>query len=90
MRSSNLGWLSNKYLWFGILIELLGIFSMIHVPFLANIFNHAPLPAWMWLGLGLNVLVLYSIEWIRKAILRGIRNLRNGKTSALALQEVSQ
>ncbi len=89
-RSSRLGWLSNKYLWFGILIELLGIVGIVYIPFLARIFNHAPLPAWMWIGLGLNALVLYSIEWIRKAIMRGIRNLRNGKPSTLALQEVSR
>ena len=87
MRGSNLGWLSNKYLWTGILIELIAIVSIIYIPFLAKIFNHTPLPIWMWLGLGLNALVLYSIEWIRKAILR-IKNLRNGKASTLALQEV--
>jgi len=89
-RSSYLGWLSNKYLLIGILIELLGIFSIIYVPFLAKIFNHAPLPDWMWVGLGLNTLVLYSIEWIRKAIMRGFRNIRNGKNSTFSLQEASQ
>jgi magnesium-transporting ATPase (P-type) len=88
MRSSNLGWLSNKYLWTGILIELLSIVSIIYVPFLAKIFNHTPLPIWMWLGLGLNALVLYSMEWIRKAIRRSLKNLRAGKASPLALQEV--
>jgi magnesium-transporting ATPase (P-type) len=88
MRSSNLGWLSNKYLWVGILMEMLGIVSMIYVPFLAKIFNHTALSGWMWLGLGLNALVLYSIEWIRKAIWRSLKHLRNGKTSTLALQEV--
>jgi Ca2+-transporting ATPase len=90
MRGSSLGWLSNKYLWVGILIELLGIISIIYIPFLANIFNHTPLPAWMWIGLGLNALVLYSIEWIRKAILRGIKRIRKGKASSLSLQEVSR
>jgi magnesium-transporting ATPase (P-type) len=90
MRSSNLGWLSNKYLWIGILLEILGIVSIVHIPFLAEMFNHAPLPTWMWLGLGFNALVLYSMEWIRKAIARGLRNLRSGKTSTLALQEVNQ
>ncbi|MFZ5880629.1 MAG: cation-translocating P-type ATPase [Chloroflexota bacterium] len=89
-RSSRLGWWSNKYLWVGILIELLGIVVMVQIPFLARIFNHAPLPAWMWLGLGANALVLYSVEWIRKAIMRGLRSLRNGKASTLPLQEVQQ
>jgi hypothetical protein len=34
--------------------------------------------------------VLYSIEWIRKAIVRGIKNMRNGKASTLSLQEVNR
>ena len=89
-RSTKLGWLSNKYLWLGILIELSGIVSIIYIPFLAKIFNHAPLPAWIWIGLGCNALVVYSMEWIRKAIVRGLRNIRNRKAPALSLQEVQQ
>jgi Ca2+-transporting ATPase len=89
-RSSYLGWLSNKYLLIGILVELFSIVGIIYVPFLAKIFNHAPLPGWMWIGLGLNALVLYSIEWIRKAINRGLKRLRNKKTSTLVPQETSQ
>jgi magnesium-transporting ATPase (P-type) len=89
-RSSSLGWLSNKYLWVGIAIELLGIACIIYIPFLAKIFNHTPLPAWMWIILGMNALVLYSIEWIRKAIVRGLKNMRKGKISTLSLQEVNQ
>jgi magnesium-transporting ATPase (P-type) len=87
-RNSAIGWLSNKYLWIGILVELLGIISIIYVPFLADIFKHVPLPAWMWCGLALNAIILYSIEWIRKTVVRGFTNMRNGKASALALQEV--
>ncbi len=89
MRGSALGWLSNRYLWLGILIELAGIVSIIYVPFLARIFNHSPLPGWMWFGLALNAFVLYSVEWIRKAILRGSRTMRNGKASTHSLQEAS-
>jgi Ca2+-transporting ATPase len=89
-RSSSLGWLSNKYLLIGILVELLGIASMIYIPLLAKIFNHVPLPGWMLLGLAMNALVLYSIEWFRKAIVRGLRKIRNGRSSTLALQEVVQ
>jgi magnesium-transporting ATPase (P-type) len=90
MRSSSLGWLSNKYLWIGILAEVAGIISIVNIPFFANIFNHAPLPIWMWFVLGLNALVLYSIEWIRKAIVRGYKNMHNKKITTLSLQEVIQ
>jgi Ca2+-transporting ATPase len=87
-RSSALGWLSNKYLWVGILIELLGIVSIVQIPPLARIFNHTALPAWMWIGLAMNALVIYSVEWIRKLINRGIRKYRTEKPSRLTLQEV--
>jgi magnesium-transporting ATPase (P-type) len=90
MRSSSLGWLSNKYLLISILIELLGIASIIYIPFLAKIFNHVPLPGWMWIVLGMNALVLYSIEWIRKAVMRGIKNIRSKRNSTLAPQEAGQ
>ncbi|MFN8381899.1 MAG: cation-transporting P-type ATPase [Anaerolineales bacterium] len=87
-RSSALGWLSNKYLLLGILIELLGIASIIHIPFLADIFNHTPLSAWMWTMLALNTIILYSVEWLRKAVVRGFTKMRKGKSSPLSLQEV--
>jgi magnesium-transporting ATPase (P-type) len=90
MRSTSLGWLSNKFLWVGILIELAGIVSMVHVPFLARIFNHAPLPLWMWIGVSLNALVLYSMEWIRKAVARALHKLRHGEVSTLSFQEVQE
>ena len=38
LRSSSLGWLSNPYIWIGIMIELLAILAMIYIPFLARIF----------------------------------------------------
>jgi sodium/potassium-transporting ATPase subunit alpha len=88
MRGSSLGWLSNKYLWLGIIIELLGITGMVYIPFFAKIFNHVALPIWMWIGLAMNALVIYSVEWIRKLINRGIRKYRAEKPSRLTLQEV--
>lgn len=88
-RSSSIGWLSNKYLWFSILLEILGILALIYIPYLAKIFNHVALLGWMWIALGLNALVLYSIEWIRKAIMRRVRNTRKGTASTLHIQEVS-
>ncbi len=89
-RSTLLGWLSNRYLWIGIIIELLGIVSLVYVPFLARLFNHVPLPGWVWLGLALNAPVLYSVEWIRKALARASGKLRNGKSSTLSMQEAAE
>ncbi len=87
-RSVSLGWFSNKYLWVGILIEIIGILSVIYIPFIARIFNHTALPLWMWAGLILYAPILYTIEWIRKAIRRALRKNKDGETSAnLSLQE---
>ncbi|MBI5353611.1 MAG: cation-transporting P-type ATPase [Chloroflexi bacterium] len=89
-RSTSLGWLSNKYLIISILIELLGIVCIVYIPFLSALFKHVSLPAWMWIVLGLDALVLYSIEWIRKAIVRGLKNIRSGKNLDHSLQEADQ
>ncbi len=90
-RSSYLGWFSNKYLLIGVLIELAGILGIIYIPFLAGIFNHAAIPIWLWIGLGLYAPCIYTIEWIRKAIYRLLqKNKDNRKSSALSLQEASQ
>jgi magnesium-transporting ATPase (P-type) len=75
-RSTYLGWLSNRYLLLGVVIEIAGIVALIYVPFLAKAFNHAQLPAQYWLGLGLFGPVLYSLEWIRKAIGRRFDRMR--------------
>ncbi|MGE5373965.1 MAG: cation-translocating P-type ATPase [Bacteroidota bacterium] len=89
-RSSSIGWLSNKYLWIGILIEIAGILAIIYIPFLADLFRVVPLPARMWILLGMNAPVLYSMEWIRKAIVRKIKHLPSGTPSVLSVQEVSR
>jgi magnesium-transporting ATPase (P-type) len=75
-RSTHLGWLSNGYLLLGVAIEIMVIVALIYIPFLAVAFNHAQLPAQYWLGLGLFGPVLYSLEWIRKAISRRLDRIR--------------
>jgi magnesium-transporting ATPase (P-type) len=91
MRGSHLGWLSNKYLLTGIVIELIGIFGIIYIPFVAKVFNHAPLSIWMWVGLALYAPILYFIEWIRKAIHRASHKYKdNERPSTLSIQEVTQ
>jgi Ca2+-transporting ATPase len=89
LRSSSLGWLSNSYIWIGIMIELLAILAMIYIPSLARIFNHVPLPGWFWFGLALNAPLLYSMEWIRKRISRGLRKKSHEKPYALPLVDKS-
>ncbi len=76
-RSTYLGWLSNRYLLLGVAIEIAVIVALIYVPFLGNAFNHAQLPPRYWLGLGLFGPVLYSLEWIRKAISRRLDRMRD-------------
>jgi len=88
-RSSSIGWLSNKYLWLGILLEIAGILAIIYIPFLASLFRVVPLPAWMWSILAMNALVLYSMEWIRKAIVRGTKHTHTRTPAALSVQEVN-
>jgi P-type Ca2+ transporter type 2C len=88
LRGSSLGWLSNPYIWIGIMIELLAILAMIYIPFLARVFNHVPLPAWFWFGLALNAPLLYSMEWIRKLMNRVFIKKHSEKPSSLVLQEV--
>jgi Ca2+-transporting ATPase len=69
-RTSHLGWLSNRYLLLGALVEILGILSIIYWPFLAGQFGHIALPPEYWGGLICFPLILYSLEWIRKQIVR--------------------
>ncbi len=75
-RSTYLGWLSNRYLLLGIAIEIVVIVALIYIPVLGSAFNHARLPARYWFGLCLFGPVLYSLEWIRKAISRRLFRIR--------------
>jgi magnesium-transporting ATPase (P-type) len=89
-RGSSIGWLSNKYLWIGILLEITGILAIIYIPFFASLFRVVPLPAWIWIVLGLNALVLYSMEWIRKAIVRSMKHAHPETPATLSIQEVGR
>jgi magnesium-transporting ATPase (P-type) len=69
-RNSQIGWFSNKYIWIGIGIELIVIFLLIYIPTLAGIFNHVAIPLYYWPGLFMYAVILYSLEWLRKALIR--------------------
>jgi Ca2+-transporting ATPase len=82
IRSTRLGWFSNGYLWLGVLTEVVAIALLIYIPVLARVFNHDALPLRYWLGLILYAPVLYSLEWIRKAIIRRLDSARGDQPLA--------
>lgn len=69
-RGRFLGWLSNPSLLRGIGIELLILLGLIYIPPLAELFGHVAIPPILWLGLMSYPLIIYSLDWIRKYILR--------------------
>ncbi|MEI6291082.1 MAG: cation-transporting P-type ATPase, partial [Chloroflexota bacterium] len=50
-KNSRLGWFGNRYLLLGVLVELLGIWSIINYEFLAKNFEHVFIPYRYWFGL---------------------------------------
>jgi len=73
-RGRHLGWISNKYLLIAVVVEVVGILTIIYWPVLAPHFEHVPIPAFYWVGLSMFSLIVYSLEWIRKRIVRGVRS----------------
>jgi len=69
-RGRYLGWLSNRNLLLGIAAELVILLALIYIPPLARLFDLVPIPPILWVGLGLYPLILYSLDWIRKWIMR--------------------
>ncbi len=69
-RSSSLGWLSNRSLWLGVCLALLQLWAVIYIQPLRYVMGHTALPVWFWLWIAPFGLVLYSLEWVRKAFVR--------------------
>ena len=69
-RGRHVGWLSNRLILGGVAIELAIILCLIYIPPLAKIFDHVPLPPYFWIFLGLYAPILYSLDWIRKGLVR--------------------
>jgi Ca2+-transporting ATPase len=79
LRVRNLGWLSNRFLIVGVMVEIGLITLLIYVPFLAETFNHAPLPSVLWLWLLVYPFSVYGTEWIRKRLANRLnRDSNNG------------
>jgi magnesium-transporting ATPase (P-type) len=81
VRNVRQGWTSNPALLIGVLVEILFIFALIYIPSLAFIFDHATLPPYLWPGLFLYPLVLYTLEWIRKAFVRRFGRMQQIRSS---------
>jgi magnesium-transporting ATPase (P-type) len=71
-RVHHLGWFSNRFLWLGVVVELLLILAFIYVRPLARAFNHVPLPPLYWAGLILFAPLVYGLDWIRKTVVRAV------------------
>ncbi|MCL4560549.1 MAG: cation-transporting P-type ATPase [Chloroflexi bacterium] len=69
-RVTRLGWFSNPFLLFGILVEVLVMAAMVYIPPFARIFNHVPLPIGAWVSLLFFAPILFSLEKVRKIAAR--------------------
>ena len=63
-----LGWLSNPLLLGSVTIEAVLIVMMVYLPPLARLFDHAPLPAYIWIGLAMYAPAIYILERLRKMV----------------------
>jgi magnesium-transporting ATPase (P-type) len=87
-RGRTLGWLSNPQLLLGIGIELLILLVLIYLPPLARLFEHVPIPLLLWPGLASYALVIYSLDWMRKWLLRWRENPANLNLTPIKRKEV--
>jgi magnesium-transporting ATPase (P-type) len=77
--NTQMGWGSNKVLLFGIALAVLLIVGGIYIPFLAKAFDIQAFPAVLWPILALFALILYTLEWFRKTIVRRRERTTTGK-----------
>ena len=69
-RGRFLGWFSNPTLWRGIVIEVAILLGLIYFKPLADLFGHTAIPPVLWVGLIFFPLIIYSLDWIRKMLVR--------------------
>jgi Ca2+-transporting ATPase len=69
-RGRFLGWLSNPSLLRGIAIELAILLGLIYLRPLANLFDHIAIPPALWIGFIFFPVIIYSLDWIRKWLVR--------------------
>ena len=79
--NTQMGWGSNKVLLLGIALSLVIIAGMVYIPFLEVAFDNQAFPAVFWPILASLALILYTLEWFRKAILRSRERNRGNRQS---------
>lgn len=72
LRGREVGWLSNRYLLAGVAIEIILISILIYLPPFQALFQHRPIPAPYWIWIGTFPFILYTLEWLRKTLVRKI------------------
>jgi Ca2+-transporting ATPase len=82
-RNSQMGWGSNKVLLFGIALSLLMIFGIVYIPFMEKAFDNQTFPVIIWPFLACFALLLYILEWFRKAIIRSRERIRASRHSSI-------
>jgi len=80
-RNTHMGWGSNVTLIFGTLLSLFIIVGLIYLPFLQKMFDNQVFPSVLWGGLFLYALILYTIEWFRKSLVRWMEKRRENLSS---------
>jgi len=80
--ASRLGLASHKYLWFGILVEIVGILVMVYWPPLAGLMEHYPIPPPFWAMLVTFPVILYSADWVNKRIIPRRKSLQSVGTES--------
>ncbi len=78
-----LGWTSNRFLLLGIVIEILMVLILIYFPPLASALHFSALSPIWWVWLALYGLILYSLDWIRKSLLRGINQVKLNRKAVI-------
>lgn len=61
-------WLPNWRLWAGVGLEIAGIFALVYLPRLNQVFSHYPIPLRFWLGLFAFPFLLILLESARKGL----------------------
>jgi Ca2+-transporting ATPase len=79
--NTQMGWGSNKVLLIGVILALVMIAGLIFVPLLADAFDNQAFPVIIWPILAFFALILYSLEWFRKSILRQREKIRRNRLS---------